>query len=374
MPPQLVPDILHESPSERYEARMDDILNYIEQWFGAVDIKAVRILLAAVFHNCWTDEPPIWIWATCPPRKLDQAIGHALGRLLLCPKPDVIAKELRTQTTAAKSLWCLTGMEGIFHRAPAEVEAGLRQFAEMSTGMYDWDGKEPFGWEGRITVLATTWRPLDRLQIARCHPVWPLVQNVFTAVRFADMGVARLEKLERARAAQDSGPIIVKTLRQMVINLMDEDNRDPLWKVKVPRGYFDDLIYLCELVSCLRGPGYSVELLLQRAQLLAVSHGRMMGKESVDAEDHSIVRKILLDSIPPAVVEFLKALPLDGYWTLPQAYGFARQTPSTIRRVVELLCSVRAVLVGEGPPQGKRKGVVHYAVSPELQRVLMGGL
>ncbi len=374
MPPELVPDLLHQSPSDRYEQRMDDILEYIEHWFGAVDIKAVRILLAAVFHHVWTEEPTIWIWATCPPRKLDQAIGNALGRLMLCPKPDVIAKELRTQTTAAKSLWCLTGIEGIFHRAPAEVEAALRQLAEISTGVYDWEGKEPFGWEGRITVMATTWRPMDRLQIARCQPYWPLVQNVFTNVRFTDMGVSRLDKLERARAAQDNGAIIVKTLRQMVINLMDEDNRDPSWKVKVPVGYFDDLSYLCELVAVLRGPGFDVEVLQERARKLSKSHARMMGKSEVDAEDHSMARKLLLDAVPPAVVEFLKSLPLDGYWTLAQADKFSRQTPTTIRRVIELLSSVRAISVGDGPPQGRRKGVVHYAVSPELQRVLMGGL
>ena len=252
----LVPNLLNETPAERYEARMNDLLDFMDEWHGAYDQRALRIVLASCYLHLFTSESPIWLWTIDAARKLDSAIGLTLGRLFFCPTAEAITGELSVKD---KSLWVLSQMSGIFHRPPAEIESSLLQLADIERG------------DQRITVIATG-RQLDRLQLMRCGPLWPICQNTFVNVRMGSppKGTSALQEkwtnFDPAtythrkyikHGTQSADEWVVSELRLRLINLFDQDFRRPDRKVSVPSGFFDQLTYLARCCgSELRGPGF----------------------------------------------------------------------------------------------------------------------
>lgn len=374
----VVPNLIDQPPEEKYEQCFNELIEFLESRYLAIDIKALRILMAAVFEHVFGDGPALPIWMSNAPPLLDQAIGRALGQLLHAPKPYDIAKLLREQTGPDRSLYMLTGIEGIFHQDPGQIEALMRTIAEVSAGELEWNSPRlpPFIWNGRVTCIASVWRPLDYIQVDRCLKVWPLVQNAVTAVRFE-----KLANKVYVAAPKDDRDVMnqeaVKTLRQMIINLMDVDNRDPRAKVTETAAEVTkrlQLTYLIELVQSVRGAAFDTEHLKHRAVRLATAHARMMGKPATDAEDHSLVRKCLLDSIPPSVLAFLRRVPPDGWWTYGDARKFGKQTKPTTLRLLEALSSAQALLVAPQVRQGLRRGAIHYCASAELRRLQEQGV
>lgn len=333
-----VPNLLNETPSERYEARMNELLDFVEEWYGAVDLKALRIVLAACYGHLFTDEKPIWLWAVDPPRAFPQSLGRALGRAAFAPTAGQVAFTLNGQQTAEKSLWVLAGMGGIFHRPPAEIETSLRQLAEIERGKHEWhsrgteldgcQGPEPFVWNGRVTVIATL-QKLDSLQRARAGPLWPMVQNTFVNVRFGDNRLNDLPSNELMDKWRDYHPgqktrrvsgrreladeYVSRTLGLLIRNLMDADFRVPSTVLSVS---FASLSLLAATVRALRGEGFDATLLLEKSIRLGLLHASMMGKPQCDSEDLSLCSKVLHDAIPPKAMEVIRAIPLDGLFGL----------------------------------------------------------
>jgi hypothetical protein len=356
----LVPNLLNETPAERYENRMNDLLDFGDAWWGAYDQRALRIVLASCYGHLFTSDTPIWLWAIDSPRKLDSAIGLTLGRLLFCPTAEAIAEELSVKD---KSLWVISQISGIFHRPPAEIESSLLQLADIERG------------DQRITVIATA-KALDRLQLMRCGPLWPICQNTFVNVRM-DGGKMSAELREkwmrfdpneyrqadrhRVKYSQQSADEwVVSELRLRLINLMDFDFRSPNHEARIPPGFFDPLTYLATVVGALRGSGFDSELILSRGTHLACAHARMTGKTQCDSEDLQLSRKVLLDAIPPPSIEVLKAIPLEGYWTIQQVADASHTTPFRVDAIVSRLC-------GSGAVTGKR-GQLVTAKNPKTQR------
>ena len=382
----LVPNPLDQSPSDKYESCLNELIDFCEEYWGAFDIKALRIVLAAAYAHQFTSERVPWLWVNSAPRKFPQALGNALGRVLHAPAAGIVAKDLKAQTDREKSLWVLEGQEGIFHRTPAEIEFCLRQLAAIEAGEFEWhsrgiavDGRQgpadSFVWTGRITVIACTNRPLDKLQAERCRPLWPIVQNSFVNVRFSKMG----ERQDLYEKWKDADEWVCRKLQRMISNLMDVDFREQDRRTKQLSDSFGQLTFMAQVVAALRGPGFDAESLLSKANQIATAHASMMGKQRSDAEDLVLARKVLLDAIPPSAIQVLKAMPLEGYWTLKQLQTLSRCPPLAVRRVAEQLSQTGSLLFEDGQKmrgKGRRKYPTlpdHYAVSPELGRALMGG-
>jgi hypothetical protein len=393
----LVPNLLNETPADRYEARMNDILNFGDEWWGAYDQKALRIVLATCYLHLFTNEKPVWLWLMQPSTKLDTAIGIALGRLLFCPAAGTIANELKDQTSADRSLWVLAEMSGIFHRPPAEIEVSLRQLADMERGELEWhprgielDGRqgpqEPFVWNGRVTVIASA-HILDRMQYVRAANTWPICQNTFVNVRMN--GAKRSAELRdkwhrfdpavdrrgtfKKFGAQSVEEWVVSELRLRLINLFDFDFRNRSHRVSVPPGFFDPLTYLATVVGELRS-GFDQDELLSKGMRVARAHARMMGKPHVDSEDLALSRKILLDAIPPPSIEVLKALPMDGWWTLQQVADSVQTKPQRVESAVRRLLQSGSITGKRGYLMTARKNPTnqrYFRTSPELAAALM---
>lgn len=159
---------------------------------------------------------------------------------------------------------------------------------------------------------------------------------------------------------QSADEWVVSELRLRLINLMDSDFRNPNQKVSIPPGFFDPMTYLATVVGALRGPGFDADSLLSRACRIATSHANMMSKQRTDEEDAALGRKVLLDAIPPPSIEVLKALPLDGYWTIQQVSEASHATPFRVEAIVSRLS-------GSGAVTGKR-GQLVTAKNPNNQR------
>jgi hypothetical protein len=105
----------------------------------------------------------------------------------------------------------------------------------------------------------------------------------------------------------------------------------------------------------------------------------MMGKSHVDREDEALARKILLDAVPSSALAVLRALPLDGYWTVEQIRKASGQPLPKVQAWIESLRICRAVSLEEGlktDRDGRRRiqpRADYYTVGPELQRCLMAG-
>ena len=331
-----------------------------------------------------------------------QALGRALGRAAFAPTAGQIALTLKSQQSAEKSLWVLAGMDGIFHRTTAEIETSLRQLAEIDRGEYEWhprgiefdgrQGPEAFVWNGRLTVIATL-QKLDPLQRSRCAPLWPICQNTFINVRFGDernrqrMSAELLDKWRDYRPGKTSTRLkgstdgadsyVTQTLGLLITNLMDYDFRDRRHVAAVPPGFFAPLTFLADVVATLRGPGFDAETLLSRTNRFAIFHASMMGKQELDAEDQAIARKVLLDAVPPAALEVLRVIPLDGLWTADQIRKACRQTLQKIQPLLHSLSSAGCLRLSEGETRDARRPKKKldqewWETTPEGQFLLTG--
>ena len=375
-----VPNLLNQSPSDRYEERMNDLLAWADENWATYDQRALRLLLSAAFIHCFTEDAPVWIWANMMPPEFETALGQALGKVWWAPPAGKVALELSKQTTTEKSLWVFQRHDAMFHRTLPEIETSLRQLVDVERGEHEWhprgialDGRqgpaESFVWTGRVTLVATV-RPLDALQAERCGKTWPIAQNSFVNLR---MGGKKSIVPQSVRSPYSES---VRQLRVMILNLMDFDFRNR--KYAVTGGFPASLTYLAGIVSALRGAGFDSDSVLRKACRLATGHAAMMAKAALDQEDYSLARKVLLDAIPPGAMEILEAIPLDGYWTVKQLSKRARRIPDKIHRVVQALYTSRALLYSDCSDKDGRSRRAqagdYYAATPELSQCLMGGL
>jgi hypothetical protein len=396
----VVPSLLRENSPEKYEEIMNDLLNFMDEWHGQYDQKALRIVLASCFIHLFTNEEPIWIWLNVPARKFDTAIASALGRLIFAPAAGTIANELKGQTSRDKSLWVLARMEGMFHRTPAEIEVSMRQLADMEHGELEWhprgielDGRqgptEPFVWNGRITVIASA-AVMNRIQFIRCIPAWPICQNTFVNVRMR-CGMMSAELTDKwcqsswvipnHRVREYRNPSVsvdewvVEQLRLRLVNLMDLDSRNPNHRTLVPTGFFDSLTCLATAAGAIRGAGFDQDSLFSRAVRLSCAHARMMGKPQVDSEDLQLGRKVLLDAIPPPSIPILKAIPLgEDWWHARNLVERSHAKPSRVEALIQRLLSSGSLTLttGRALHRWKEKKTRYFRVTPELGAALLG--
>ena len=202
---------------------------------------------------------------------------------------------------------------------------------------------------------------LSKLETARCNTLWEIVQNSFVNVRFD-----RMTEVARPRW-EDQHEFVVARLKRMVLNLLDRDFRERRESLRADSTI--SVQTLTRLVAAIRGSGFDVELLQKKALRISGAHAAMMGKDSVDAEDISLTRKILLDAIPARAIKTLRAIPADGSWTRPQLTRQCKLPAAFVSSVVDRLVD-SGLLVR--PSYSNKKDWVH--VSPELQEQVESGL
>jgi hypothetical protein len=228
--------ILDQTPNEKYEAIMDDLLWYMEDSFGAADVRAIRLILAAVYAHTFH-----------PPRRRRRHESSNACLWLPCFPSD--------------------------HFPPQFIEA------TGDTKILDRLEQRPSGrWGHREYTM--------RGEVRIRFRVKPPEAVTLSAGKLAG-------------------------LRLRIHNLIDPDFREPGTVAAEP-----DMI-ACTLVRLLKVlmPEHNPMLALDNACELAGAHANMMGKEKADAEEVSLIRRVLIDRISDRDRDVLELIP-SGYFTL----------------------------------------------------------
>lgn len=357
---------------ERYESLWNELAETIDRIAGGVDEKALRLLLASLYIHHFTKEPTISLWMPGCPAWLIAALIASMDREVRGHSAGFLAAGARA--TRKPAVWVSKYTEQMFFNVQVARRA-LDTLVAIGQGHLEWctlnrkldqftmERLDPFVWEGRVTMLCCAVCEMAEWHQKIHRQAWPVAENHFVEVRFDLHRAPEGRVIDLIGEAMRAAP----TVGRMILNVVDRGFREP-HEASKPPGIFDSTLWLTRVAAAFREPGFDPVELGVKAVCLAMAHASLMGKPEADQEEVGLVRKVILNSIPPKSLKVARIFPLDGYFTARNISHMSGVRPKEAQEIIDRLFANECVW------RVQSRNNVMYQVSPELQQALTVGL